>query len=270
MISFIAVAAFLTQDFEPMREIEELRREIEFLRTLNSLEVTKEQLSKVVAILESAKKKADAVAAEAKEDLAALKAGMEELRDALLKGEGASPDRDRDLGELHRPMGEIMRGIHEAQETAAADLKAVFTERQWKKLGEMNQHGPIRPMRERMGQFLDRASREDRNPEGEDGMLEHLGEELHRMAKPLGLTEKDADEEAERVVKILREALECSGDQLAEKRDEFLRRIFEEGKLGEASKRMAPPAEESERRIATMFSNVRTLALLKKKLENMK
>jgi hypothetical protein len=259
-----ALAAVLAQD--PMQELDELRRDIELYRTINALELKKEQIETIVKLAEDARKAMEE--AFPKEDLDALKSALKELRDTLEKGEKPAPEMERRIGELQRSMGEAMRAIGEAQGRLVAKLKETLTEAQWKRLSEMGRPDPLRPMKDQMRGFIDRL-REDPNMEFNEELLDRMREGLMRASRPLGLSEKDVDAEADRIGKVIRELFEATGEELAEKKEQYIKRIFEEGRLGEAAKRVPTggPPEEGNRRIAQTLLNPKVIAALKKRLQ---
>ncbi|MBI2901115.1 MAG: hypothetical protein HYY17_13095 [Planctomycetes bacterium] len=269
MLTLAAAFALACQDGNPMQEIDEIRRDIELYRALHSLNLKKDQLEKLVKLAKDSRKSVDDAVAERKDDIDRLKKAMKELRDALEKGDPSAPELEREIGELHRAMGEVMRRFQETVERIAEELKKILDEKQWKTVSSMNRPDPLRPMREQVAHFIDRV-REDPNIQMDEEIVNRIREGVERMARPLGLSEKDIEAEVERIRKIVEEIFNSSGEELGKKRDEFVRRIFEEGKLGEAASKMGPPPEEANRRVATTFLNPKVLQFLQKRLENAK
>ncbi len=269
MLTLAFALATAVQDADPLRQLEELRREIDLLRTVHSLGLTKDQLGKLVAAAQGARSTIDQAVAERKEDLAALRKALEEYREAMEKGEKELGDRERRLGEFQRTIGELMRRQHETVEKLATETKAILDERQWRTLTAMHRHDPLRPMREQFTRFLDRL-REDSEMELNEEVLSRFREGVQRTARHLGLNEKDAEAEFERLRKVLEEAFKMTGEELAKKRDELVRRVFEEGKIADALKRMGPPPEEETRRTAMLFLSPNVIRFLEKRLESAK
>jgi hypothetical protein len=88
------------------------------------------------------------------------------------------------------------------------------------------------------------------------------------MARMMGLSDDDAQREVERIAAILDEA--AGDDAFESKVDEYARRAFEEGKLGEAAKKAAPPPGEANRRIGQLLLDRRVAGILKARLEREK
>ncbi len=259
----LVTAILLMQDAGPLREVDELRREVDLLRTINALELTRDQLGSVVTAADEAAKRVEELAAGAKGDLDALVAALKELRDAIAKGGAADEEQERKIGERQRAVGELMRGVGESQEKLIARLREILNEKQWKKLQVVGRPDPLRPMREGFSRMVLRAKEDaDADP------AEMFVEQMKRMSKPLGLSEKDAQEEAERIVKIFDEAVD--DEKFEEKADEYVRCAFDEGKVGEAAKKMGPPPGETNRRLGQVLLEKRTIAALKLRLEGMK
>lgn len=266
MIDLIALSLILCVQEPPagpMREIEDLRRETEFLRDLNRLELTRDQLSTVIKAVEAGAKKADEIAAAAKPDLDALAAALTKIRDALAKGQEIDPEDERGVGEAQQAVGELMQDLDRAQQKVAADVKAALNEKQWTRLQSLGRPDPVRMLRENFSRLVGHAREEpDLDP------FEPIHEHLRHMAKPLGLSEDDVRAEAERIAKIADEA--AVDPDFESKKDDYLRRAFDEGKLADALKKTAPPAEDAGRRLGQMLAAPRTIKAMKLRLENMK
>lgn len=260
------IALLLVALQDPLQEIDELRREVETLRSIHQLELSKEQLGKLAGVCRKARKSIDDAVAERKQELEALRTALREYREALEKGETDLADRERRLGEHQRTVGELMRRQQEAVERLSAELKEALDERQWKRISEMHRPDPTRPMREQVGRFIDRL-REDPELQLNDDVLNRWREGVTRTAKQLGLPEKDAEAEWDRIRKILVEMFDASGEDLAKKRDEYVRRMFDEGRIAEAVRRTGPPADEVRRRVALMLVQPKVVAFLEKRAQ---
>lgn len=254
---------------DPLQEVEELRREVELCRTMSSLQLSKEQIERLVPVLRNGRKAAQEVAAEKKEEIEALKSALRELREELEKNGAASPESERRVAEAQRHWGETMRRSHEANERLADAVKEILTEAQWKALSKAHGPDPTRPIREQILRFIDRLL-EDPNEEMVDEFVTRLREQIRRMARPLGLSEDDVDAELKRIAKVVEEMLGASPEDLAKKKDDYVRRALEEGKIGEASKRGGPAPEEGRRRTVQLLLQPEVLRFLEKRLEHSK
>lgn len=257
------LALALAQD--PLQELEELRRDIELLHGIHALQLTTEQLEKIVPLLKDTKKKTDEIVASNRESIDGLKKALTRMRDALEKAGTITQDDQREMGEFQRAVGEMYRDLAEANNAAYEGLKGILNEKQIRALSQLGRPDPLRPQREQLGRFIDQM-RDDPNFEPPPDFEDRLREGIQRMAGPMRLSPKDIDAEVERITKILDEILTASGEDLAKKKDEWLSKIFDEGKLAEAAKKMGPPAEESSRRVGQWLLNPKVLKILEGRL----
>lgn len=247
----------------PMREIEETRRDVDFLREINRLELTRDQLAGVVRAIEEGAKRGEEIAASRKKEIDALIAALAKLRDRLAKGEKVGPEDEQEVGEAQMELGEIMQDVERVHEKTTAAIKGLLNEKQWKRIQALGRPDPVRHLRESFARLVQHV-KEDPLMDPAEPIRENLG----HMARPLGLSDDDVFAEAERIGKLVDDA---SVDvEFESKQEDYLRKAFEEGKLGEAAKRMAPPPEEGGRRIGQFLSAPRTLKALRLRLENMK
>lgn len=259
----ILAALALAQD--PLQEVEDLRRDIELIQGINSLRLTKEQLEKIVPLLKDTKKKIDEIVAANRESIDGLKKALTKMRDALEKGETLTEDDQREMGEFQRAVGEMYRDLSDAGGVAFEELKGILDEKQLRALSQFGRPDPTRPQREQLGRFIDQM-RDDPNFEPPPDFVDRIRESIQRMAGPMRLNQKDVDAEVERITKIVDEILSASGEDLAKKRDEWISKIFDEGKIAEAVKKMGPPPEEANRRAAQWMTNPKVLKILESRL----
>ena len=83
MITLMAALAFLIQDPDPFQEVNKLRGEIQTLRMLNTLELTKEQMEKIVELADEVAEARKEISDESGDDIKELKEALTAVRDAL-------------------------------------------------------------------------------------------------------------------------------------------------------------------------------------------
>ena len=266
MMTLMFAMALSLQDPDPLQEIEQLRREIGFLRILDSLDLSRRQMEKIVDLAEEGRKKREKMVAEAKDDLEELKNALKELRDAIQRGDSDTADAELEARELQSDLGELMRDIYNINNRISEELAEVLTKKQLKVVGRIGRPDPTRGLRDGLGRVLNQL-RENPGDELRDRVGDMIYDQLDRMTKPLRLKDDDLEEETERILKILDEAADASDEDFKKNREDYLDRIFEKGQLGKLRERTAPPPQDRPNpRLAQTLTNPQLIRALKKRL----
>lgn len=248
---------------DPMRELDQLRRQIEMLQGLDAIELSREQMEKIVALAErAAKERKDALERSA-EAIAEMKKALESYRDALAAGTADAESR-RKIDELQRDSGETMRELFEANGRLSAELEELLTKEQWEAARKVGRPDPSRHLREMFGQMLDRFREEEEFPES---LADFVYDRLDEMSEHLGLDPKEVPDESGRIAEEMNRALDLPAEEYEKKRDEILRGLVEGGALGEALKKREPQAPQGpDPRMAEIFTDPVVVAALKKRI----
>jgi hypothetical protein len=245
-----------------MREIEQLRRQIELLEGIDALGLSREQMEKIVKLAERARADREALLKENADDIADVKKELEALRDAVAAGDGGSR---RALDEIQQRMGETMRSFYEINALLARELEELLDKKHWEAALKIGRHDPSRHLREEFGRMIDRLREE---PEMPESLTDILYERLDEMAEHLGLDRADIPDESGRIAEQMDAAIDLPGDEYEKRRDEILRAIVEEGALGAALKKREPPAPQGpDPRLAEFLTDPAVIGALKKRLE---
>lgn len=234
------------------REIEELRQDIEALRMINPLGLTKEQIEKILAWSDEWRRKMSE---------RAVPGGVLEVFRAtfarLDKGEELSPEEGQRLAEAQQKLGQ---GPEDT-----GKLKEIFSEKQLETLSRAGRPDPLAPLREQFRRHLPEI-RQIPDEAFEQAFAENLGQQIKGIAQHFGgLSDKELEDEVGRVMKIFQEIRGLSEDELKDKGEEQLKKITDEGKLGELSKKGG--GRDADRHLAALFGNPRILRILKNRLE---
>lgn len=264
------VLALLVQDEDvrpkELKEFEALRQEVETLRLLNDLKLTKEQSEKLAKISEDAQEKLSGLVKEREEALASATEALKAQKEALLKGEKVDDEKMRAAGEAQQKIGEIFRSIGELSKKAADDAKAILSAAQTEELTWWTRHDPVGQVRRWVKEMMARGREVP-----EEAMLEGIGGAvLEFMEHQRMIPEADREDEADRIYKIIASARDLSAEEYDKQRPELLKKVVEEGKVGEMAKKMpgrgpGPRPPEMENPIGRFFLQPRVAKLLKEK-----
>lgn len=267
MMTLMFAMALSLQDPDPLQEIQQLRREIGILRILDSLDLSRRQMEKIVDLAEEGRKEREEMVAEARDDLEELKNALKDLRDAIQRGDSDTADAELEARELQSDLGEVMRDIQSINIRISEELAEVLTKKQLKVAGRIGRPDPTRGLRDGLGRLLNRL-RENPDADLDDRVGDMIYDQLERMTKPLRLKDEDLEEETERILKILDEAAEASDEDFKKNRGDYLDRIFEKGQLGKLRERSAPPRQgRPNPRLGQTLTNPQFIRALKKRLE---
>lgn len=281
-----ALALFVqTTDGDPLREVEKLRREVEMLRGLNDLQLTREQMHRIVQVSEEIRAERAKAVRDAGESITAMKDALRELRDALRTGGKGAREAEKSVREVERAAGESMRAVMQSSREAVGKLKEILTEKQREKVARLGRPDPNRGLRNMFAGIIERV-REENDREVDERLVEMVFRQVERLADRMELSEDAVEEEVDRIVGIVDEAIDAEDDDYEKNRDAYLERIFGEGKLGEAAKKRPgrpagrpegrrPAGEEgpgqgrpnpADRRLAEIFLNPDVIKVLKERL----
>ncbi len=270
MMLALALFAFAVQDEDvrpkELKEFEALRQEVETLRMLNDLKLTKEQSAKLAGISEGVQEKLRELVKEREEALAAATEALKAQKDALLKGEKVDDEKMRAAGEAQQKIGEIFRSIGELSKKASDDAKEILSAAQIEELSWWTRHDPVGQVRRWTKEMMTRAREVP-----EEAMLEGIGGAvLEFMEHQRQIPEADREEEADRIYKIIASARDLSDEEFEKKRPELLKKAVEEGKIGEMAKKMpgrgpGPRPPEMENPVGRFFLQPRVAKLLKER-----
>jgi hypothetical protein len=275
----MAMTLFMqTTEGDPFREVEKLRREVEMLRSLNDLQLTREQMSQIVLVSEKSVLARKQAVEEAGKSLKVAEEALRALRDALRVGGDGVREAEKAFREVEKGSGESIRAIMKAGFSSLVEGKKILTEKQREKIARMGRPDPNQGLQNMVAGLIERV-RDENNREMDERLVEIVFRQMERMAERMKLSEEEVEAEVDRVVSIIDEAIDAEDEAYAKNRDAYLDRIFEEGKLGaSAPKSPARPAARPERgggedrpnpldrRLMEFFSNPGVLAALKLRL----
>ncbi|MDP6959114.1 MAG: hypothetical protein QF645_09930, partial [Planctomycetota bacterium] len=235
----IALTLFMqTTEGDPLREVEKLRREVEILRNLNDLQLSREQMSELVQLAEDSHVARRKAVEAAGESLEAAREALRVLRDALRVGGDGVREAEKAFREVEKDSGESIRNLMKAGPSSLVGIKKVLTEKQREKIARMGRPDPNRGLRNMVQGLIERV-RDENDREMDERLVEMVFRQMERMAERMKLSEEEVEAEVDRIVSIIDEAIDAEDEAYAKNRDTYLDRIFEEGKLG-ASPQKAP------------------------------
>ncbi len=241
LITAVLMIAALAQgeDSRPkeLRELEALRQDVETIRVINDLKLSKEQVEKLVAAVEAAQKTITDASKEASEAIDTVTKSLKEQRDAMLKGETIADEKLQSFHESQRKVQEIYKAMEEAGREAAKQLKEILTAEQLEELGWNTRHDPASHVR-RWSKEVMKRSRDI----PEEQFVEGVGGQVLEFFERFPMIPDEAREaEADRVFKIITEAHDMNAEDFAKKQGDLLKKIVTEGKIGELAKKMRGP-----------------------------
>lgn len=258
------LAGFGAQDEDPrpkeLRELDALRADVETLRVLDELKLTKEQREKLIAVLDAGRAKIDAAVKDSGDAIEKATKALREQRDAALKGETIPEERQREAGEAQRRLGEIYRTIEETGRSIMKEAKAVLDASQMEELSWVSRHDPAAQVRRWARQSLPRL-REIPDEAFDEGGVEQIIQFVSRFP---GIPEDAREDETVRIHDIIVEARKMSAEEFAKKSGDLVKKIVSEGKMGEIAKRMPRPPE-GDGQLGRFLMQPRVMRLLKER-----
>ena len=237
--AFLMFFAVQDDDSRPkeLREMESLRQDVETIRLLNDLKLSKEQKEKLVAAAEEAQKKIAEASKDAAEAIETVTKSLKEQKDAALKGEPIADEKLQSFHESQRKVQEIYRAIEEAGREASKKLKEILDADQQEELGWNTRHDPVSHMR-RWAREVMKRSRDI----PDEQFVEGVGNQVLDFFEHFNMIPEEAREaEADRVFKIITEAHDLKAEDFAKQQGALLKKIVTEGKIGELAKKMRGP-----------------------------
>jgi hypothetical protein len=228
-------------DFRPkeLRELESLRQDVETLRVIDELKLTKEQREKLVAAIDAGRAKIDGAAKDAAEAIERITKATREQRDAMLKGEAFSDEKMRELGDAHERVGAIYRANDEASRALTKEARSILTAAQVDELGWVSRHDPVAQVRRWARQSLPRLRELPEEAFDQGGVEAIIQFVTHFPAIP----EEQREDEAVRIHDIVVEARKMDDKEFESKSADLVKKIISEGKIAEIGKRMPRPPE---------------------------
>ncbi len=244
----MAMALFMqTTEEDPLREVEKLRREVEMLRSLNDLQLTREQMAQIVRVSEKSVLARRQAVEEAGESLKVVQEALRALREALQVGGDGVREAEKAFREVEKESGESIRAIMKVGPSSFTEITKILTEKQREKIARMGRPDPNRGLRNMVAGLIERV-RNENDREMDERLVEMVFRQMERMAERMKLSEEEVEAEVDRVVSIIDEAIDAGDEEYAKNREPYLDRIFEEGKLGaSAPKTPVRPAARPER-----------------------
>ncbi len=264
-VTSLAFAQEEPEALEVVKELRELRRDIGLLEVINKLNLTPEQMDKMISTLQLFQDLRENMKREREAGAEEIKGILQAQKDMLLRGEEPDPDLKEGIEEINREHQEIERQTRLDLRRLEINIEEILTLEQIKTLEEIARKR-VRPeikafpiLRE-IGKVV-------------EGIKEASPEVLEKMfqEKVVPMLEKLPEERREQVEKRLREGVERLRSVPPEKFEKGKREIKER-----ISKPPQPPARlpaakglrpeiSLKERIMSILLNPRFLELLKEK-----
>jgi hypothetical protein len=222
---------------EKVRELEELRGEVQALAKLNQAKVTKDQAQELLEVIEGARDLLEELVDSYEDELDQATALLKEHRDELAKGKTLSAESLGRLQSLQQQIAQGLQQIGAELAKTADDVKEILSEEQLLALA-VSGNDPWIQLRQKLNQGISQV-RNLSEDEFEIAVPDAIEMQLEEISERFGgLDDDEFIEEHDRIMEILREARDLDDDEFDSEATKLVRKILNEGKLGEYGKKM--------------------------------